>query len=92
MTAHDFLAQIFSRPSFGLASNMRRLTAAQLDLLARLIGEDEEGGAVDRGLGGSFTWLPSGRNKYVIAEDPRGRGGTVERLSNLRPSGCGRLF
>jgi hypothetical protein len=71
---------------------MRRLTQGQLDLLSRLIGEDEEGGALSPGANGGFTWMPSGRNKYVIAVDASDRKRTIERLANIVPSAAGRLF
>ncbi len=92
MTAHDLITSIFSRPQQGVAGNMRRITRAQLDFLVGLIGEDEEGGAMQRGLGGSMVWMPSGRNKYVITEDLRGNRHTITRLANIVPSGIGRLF
>ena len=92
MTAHEFIDQLFSRPPFGLPSNIRRITCAQLDLLRRLIDEDEEGGAVDQGIGPGFTWMPSGRNKYIIAEDPGSGKYRLTRLANIVPSAMGRLF
>ena len=92
MTAHGFIDQLFSRPSFGLDGNMRRLTPGQLDLLRNLIGEDEEGGAVQRGANGSLIWMPSGRPKYVITEDPRGGKHILARFSNLKASASGSLF
>jgi hypothetical protein len=92
MTAHDLIASIFSRTQQDLPGNVRRITRAQLDFLLRLIGEDEEGGAVQRGRGGSVVWMPSGRNKYVIAEDLRGNKHTLTRLGNIVASSSGCLF
>ena len=92
MTAHDFIAQIFSRPAYGLLSNARRITGPQLDLLRRLIGEDEEGGAVQKGMDGGFAWMPSGRDKYVITVDAGRDVRTLTRFANIRPSDAGRLF
>jgi hypothetical protein len=93
MTAHELIADIFARPQTGVAANMRIITRAQLDYLASLIGEDEEGGAMERGRGLSFVWMPSGRDKYVVTEDPRGgRRHTILRLSNIVPCSSGRLF
>lgn len=54
MTAHTLIADIFARRQTGVDAHLRIITMAQLDLLTRLIGEDEEGGAVQRGLGRSF--------------------------------------
>ncbi len=92
MTAHDFIAQVFSRPQHGVASNLRYITRGQLDLLERLIGEDEEGGSLQRGTGIGFVWMPSGRNKYVAGEEPRSGRCTLMRLANIVPSASGRLF
>jgi hypothetical protein len=99
MTAHDLIASIFSRPPRGgsgsgqIAGNMRRITRAQLDFLRALIAEDEEGGAMQPGRGLSFVWMPSGRDKYVITEDPSGGDRhALIRLANIVPSGMGRLF
>ena len=96
MTAFDFIDQLYSRAQFGarsaLAGNVRTLTRPQLDLLVALIGENEEGGAVEHGLGGSFVWMPRGRHKYVITEDPSGHRHTIARLSNLSASSSGMLF
>jgi hypothetical protein len=94
-TAHDLVTDFFARAgpwNRGLPGNMRSLTRAQLDLLLRLIGEDEEGGALSSGGPGVTVWKPSGRNKYIIREDLRGQRHTVERLANLVASGTGLLF
>jgi hypothetical protein len=45
-TAIDLINSIFSRPQSGVAANARCITRPQLELLRRLIGEDEEGGAM----------------------------------------------
>ena len=95
MTAHGFLADVFGRTgpwNRGLPGNVRCLTRAQLDHLLRLIGEDEEGGAMQPFEPRATVWAPSGRNKYVIREDARGGRHTVERLINLSQSSSGRLF
>lgn len=92
MTAHDLIADIFRRPQDGVAPNMRRITRAQMDYLLSLIGQDEEGGAMQRGTGGSLIWMPSGRNKYVITEDPRGNRHTLTRLQTIAPVAMGSLF
>jgi hypothetical protein len=93
MTAFDLIAQWFGRAQSGVAGNMRYITLAQLDLLRELIGRDEEGSALQPGRGRSFVWTPSGRDKYVITEDPAGgRKHTIMRLANIRASGMGSLF
>jgi hypothetical protein len=92
MTAHDLIASIFSRVQPGVAGNIRNITSAQVDYLRDLIGKDEEGGAVQPGRGRGFAWLPSGRDKYVVAEEPGGDRFTLTRMSNLVASGSGRLF
>ncbi len=92
MTAHDLIAQWYGRPQTGVASNLRFITLAQLDLLRELIGQDEEGSALRRGVGRSFVWAPSGRTKYVVIEGPEGRRNTIMRLANIVPSAEGRLF
>jgi hypothetical protein len=92
MTAHNLISDIFSRSQTGIADNMRRITRPQLNLLIKLIGENEESGAVQRGSGGSLVWMPRGLDKYVITEDPRGNKHTLTHLSNLIPTGMGSLF
>jgi len=92
VTAHSFIDELFSRPAWDLASNMRRLTQPQLELLRRLIGEDEEGGALHPGMNGGFVWMPSGRQKYIVAVDAGGRKRTITRLANIDASDAGRLF
>jgi hypothetical protein len=91
MTAHDLIADIFSRVQSG-PGNMRRITRPQLNLLCRLIGEDKDAGAVQHGLGDSLVWTPSGRNKYIITEDSRGNRHTLTRLANLSATGMDSLF
>jgi hypothetical protein len=93
MTAHDLIDSIFSRPQEGVAGNMRRITPQQLKYLRDLIDADPEGAAVIGGSMGSTVWMPSGRNKYIITEDPTGgHKHTLARLNNLRPSDEGMLF
>jgi len=92
MTAHELIAQWFARPQAGVVSNLRFITTAQIDLLRELIGEDEEGAALQRGSGRSFVWKPSGRNKYVVTEGPEGKRNTIMRLANIVPSAAGSLF
>ena len=93
MTAYDLIDSIFARPARGVDGSSRRITTAQLDYLIDLIGRDEEGAAIQRGRGKSLVWMPSGRNKYVVTEDPTGGDKhTLARLANFVPSGQGRLF
>ena len=92
MTAHELIRQWFARPQNNVASNVRYITVPQIDLLWKLIGQDEEGAAVRRGLGRSFVWTPSGRDKYVVTEGPQGRRNTITRLANIVASDAGRLF
>ncbi len=92
MTAHGFIDQLFSRPQQGVASNMRFLTVGQIDLLWNLVGQDEEGAAVQRGRGRSFIWAPSGRRKFVVTEGEGGKKNTILVLGNVRPSAAATLF
>ncbi len=92
MTAHDLIASIFGRVQDGMPGNMRRITRAQLDFLVRLIGEDQEGGAMQASGPGVSAWTPSGRNKYIIREDLRGNRHVLERMANIVPTGVGLLF
>ena len=92
MTAHDFIAQIFGRVQTGVVSNVRYITAPQFSLLEQLIGQNEEGGATRRGINGSFTWMPSGRWKYVLNYDPGSGRRSIMRLMSPTPTGAGRLF
>lgn len=92
MTAHDLIAQWYGKAQQGVAGNMRYITVAQLDLLRKLIEEDEEGGALQPGRGRSFLWTPSGRDKYVVTEGDGGRRNSITRLANLRASPAGSLF
>jgi hypothetical protein len=92
-TAHDLIDSIFSRGQEGIAGNMRRITAGQLKYLRDLIDANPEGAAVTRGAPGSLIWMPSGRYKYVITEDPTGgKKHTLTQLSSLAPSDEGMLF
>lgn len=93
MTAHQLIDSIFRRGQMGVPGNQRRITADQFKYLRDLIGQDEEGSAVRFAADGSLTWMPSGRNKYVIAPPPMGaKVGMLTRLSNLRASDAGSLF
>ena len=93
MTAFDLIAQWFQKPQQGVASNLRYITMAQLELLRKLIDQDPEGGALRSGLGRSFVWAPMGRDKYVVTEDASGgRRHTIARLSDVVPAESGRLF
>ena len=92
MTAHELIASIFLRVQDGMPGNARRISRAQLDFLRTLIGEDEQGGAMQTAGPGVAVWTPSGRNKYVIREDLRGDRHVLERLANVVPTGMDRLF
>ncbi|HKE23429.1 MAG TPA: hypothetical protein VKB88_13775 [Bryobacteraceae bacterium] len=99
MTAQELVADIFSRQQEGVASNMRYVTVAQIDYLRGLIEQEDEfaqasgqPGAIRAGRGRSFTWLPAGRDKYVVTEGEGGRRNTITRLANLQPSSAGTLF
>ena len=96
MTAHDLIADILSRTGTwqdrGMPANTRRVTPEQRQYLLSLIGQDEEGGALKNLGGEDVVWMPSGRNKYIIREHPRGRCFVLEKLSNVVPSGSGLLF
>lgn len=93
MTAYELIDSIFARVQPGMPGNERRITRRQLDWLRDLIGADPEGGAVRSGGPGSLVWMPSGRTKYIITEDPTGGDKhTLVKLANLTPSAEGRLF
>lgn len=94
MTAFDLIDSIFARIQPDMPSNERRITASQLSYLKDLIGADPEGAAFHRGAPGVWTWLPAGRNKYVLTEDlrPGGNRHKIARYSNLAASGSGELF
>lgn len=94
MSAHGFIAEIFSRVQTGVAGNMRYLTKAQFDRVVQEIGQDTECGAVKNGLNGGLVWMPSGRWKYVLAHQPgfqRDRY-AITRMAAAEPNGAGRLF
>jgi hypothetical protein len=92
MTAHDFIAQLYSRVQSNVSGNMRYITGPQFELLRKLINEDEEGGAVKNGLNGGLVWMPSGRWKYVLSYDPGSGRRSITRLGNTTPSAAGTLF
>lgn len=92
MTAHDLIDSIFRRPSPGLPGNQRRITRAQMKYLRDLIGQDDEGSAIGQGDRGALVWMPRGRWKYILAEDPIGDKHTLTKLGNLRPTDAGKLF
>jgi hypothetical protein len=92
MTAHGFIEQLFGRVQSNVASNMRYVTGPQFDLLVQLIGQDEEGSAVHRGMNGGLTWLPSGRWKYVLSFDPGSGRRSVMRLMTPAATEAGHLF
>lgn len=90
MTAHDFIAQLYSRAQHNVAGNMRYITAPQFELLRKLIAEDPEGGAIKSGLNGGLVWMPAGCWKYALSYDP-----VTERRSLTRIAvaiGGGTLF
>jgi len=94
MTAHDLIDSIFSRPSWGRgASTVRHITAEQLKYLRDLIGADPESHRARAGGPGSLVWMPAGRYKYVLTEDPTGgTKHTLSRLGGIDTSETGRLF
>jgi hypothetical protein len=92
VTAHDLIDSIFARPQAGLAGNIRSVTIMQLGYLRDLIGQDPEGGAIRAGAPGCMIWMPSGRWKYILAEDSIGNKHTLTRMGTLKPSGAGELF
>jgi hypothetical protein len=71
MTARGFIAQIFSRRQAGVDSNLRFLSPDQLELLRKLIEQDQVG-ELRPGVHGSFVWIVDG-NQYVITQDAAGR-------------------
>jgi hypothetical protein len=92
MTAFELIEDIFRRPQKGVAGNVRRISTAQLVYLRNLIEQEGPDEAIRRGLGGSLTWMPAGRNKYVITDDAVGDKHTLTRMSNLTASPSGSLF
>ena len=92
MIALDLIDSIFSRGGRGAEVNMRRITREQLVYLRDLIDADLQGAAVRRGANGSLVWMPKGRHKYVICEDPRGEKHTLARISSIEAAGTGSLF
>lgn len=93
MTAINLIESIFRRaPWKNEPGDMRHITRAQLDYLRNLISAGPEGGAVTRGGVGSLVWMPKGRYKYILTEDPRGNKHTLTRLSSLAALDIGSLF
>lgn len=92
MTVHEFIEQLFSRPQANVASNMRYITPAQLELLERLIAADPQYGARRAGMHGGFVWTPAGRWKYVVSQYPDGSRRSLMRLNAERATGAGSLF
>jgi hypothetical protein len=93
VTSHDLVMQWFAKHQDGVPGDRRYITIAQLDLLRKLIEQDEEGAAaVKPGRGRSFVWAPSGRTKFVITEGEGGRKNTIVRMMDFRTSGAGMLF
>jgi hypothetical protein len=91
-TAHDLIGDFFSRPQANIESNKRYITPAQWKFLVDLIGQDPEGSAIENGANGGLVWMPSGRWKYVLSQNPDGTRKTLTRLNAGRPVDAGRLF
>jgi len=94
MNAFDLITDIFARPQADTEANVRRLTPAQLTYLRDLIEAEGPTEAIEYRRNG-LVWSPAGRHKYILAEDLSARRRavhTVTRLSNLTPTGAGRLF
>lgn len=99
MTPADLIAQWFAKHQENVASNIRFVTLAQIDLLRKLAEEEDEflqqSGepcALQPGSGRSFVWMPKGCDKFIITEGRDSRRNTITRLSNVQASGAGRLF
>jgi hypothetical protein len=92
MIAFDLIESIFAWSGRGAEGNVRRITREQLVYLRDLIDNDAQSAAVRRGANGSLVWMPRGRHKYVICEDPRGEKHTLTRLSSIEAAGTGSLF
>lgn len=94
MSAHGFIAEIFSRVQDNVPGNQRFISEGQYNKLRELIGADEEGGAVKQGMNGGFRWKPSGRWSYVFSVEIRGTK-TLRRITRMAspdPSAAGTLF
>jgi hypothetical protein len=92
MTAFDLIDSIFSRPAWGVAPNVRRISREQLVYLRGLIDRDAEAGKARKGAPGSLVWMPPGPHKYVLSEDLGGDRHTLTRLSNIAASQEPSLF
>lgn len=90
MTALHLAEDIFRRAQPALPGNVRRISRKQLDYLRSLI-EGEYPPAARQEQQGKLTWLPAGRDKYVITEDRFGDKHLLMKLSNLTGSGEGKL-
>lgn len=89
MTAHELIADIFSRPKHRIAPDLCWVTIDQLTYLRRLISQDKDRAKVHQGAPGSLVWSPDGDWKYVITEDAGGRKHRLmrsARVSDLTPS------
>jgi hypothetical protein len=92
VTAFDLIDSIFSRHQEGVAGNVRNISPEQFQYLSDLIDADPEGGAVRRGQGDSFIWMPSGRHKYALTRFAGSRRCTLTKFSTIDASAMGRLF
>jgi hypothetical protein len=88
MTALGLIDSIFSRVQPGVPGHQRRISIEQRQFLVDLIGEDPEGAALKPNGPGEMIWMPRGKHKYIIGEQPR----MLTRLSSLKASEAGRLF
>ncbi len=95
MSAHSFIDELYQRDGYwnrGLTAEKRRITPGQYAKLLDLIGRDEDGGALTKGMGGSLVWMPRGRNKWVITEELGGKSYVLTKMMSLAASDSGRLF
>lgn len=93
MTARELVSQWFARPQSGVASNLRFVTVAQIDLLRKLLEEEPlQDGELHPGRGRSFAWLPAGLWRYVVTEGDGGRRNTIMMFPNVEQIASGRLF
>lgn len=90
LTALGLAEDIFRRAQPALPGNVRRISRKQLDYLRSLI-EAEYPPAARQEQQGKLTWLPAGRDKYVITEDRFGDKHLLMKLSNLTVAEEGRI-